>query len=310
MDRHAIEAVHADQITMGQFAVDLPLPLRVLDEHNAVWSIVRRSAEASGWGPRRLLAEWEWRRLRAYESRLCRRFDRVAVVSETDAAALDLTEDGHTVVPIAIDVDDLAYAPRTDEAGHVLSVATMFYPPNVEGVAWFAREVFPAIRQRRPATRFLIVGSRPPASIRRLATGDSGVVVTGYVAELEPFLRQSAVLVVPLHAGSGMRVKILEAFARGIPVVSTTIGAEGIDARPGEHLLIADEPAAFAEAVGRLLREPDAGERLARAARRLVEARYDWRTALRGLDRIYGDEPGAPALSGGGRLAAGRDGAV
>jgi sugar transferase (PEP-CTERM/EpsH1 system associated) len=290
LDRHPIDAVHADQISMAQFAVDLPVPLRVLDEHNAVWTIVRRSAASEGWGPRRLLAEWEWRRLRAYETDMCRRFDRVTVVSDADAAALALAgpPEALDIIPIAIDTDDLAFTPRPAEARHVLSLATMFYPPNIEGVGWFARAVFPRIRQAHPATRFLIVGSRPPASIRRLATADSGIVVTGYVADLEPLLRQSAVLVAPLHAGSGMRVKILEAFARGIPVVSTTIGAEGIAVQPGEHLLIADDPADFAAAVSRLLARPSEAARLAAAGRRLVEQRYDWRTALRGLDRIYG----------------------
>jgi glycosyltransferase involved in cell wall biosynthesis len=191
------------------------------------------------------------------------------------------------VVPIAVDVQELAYSPRTSEARHVVSVATMFYPPNVEGVHWFATEVFPSIRRQFPAARFYIVGSRPPLKISRLGERDTGVVVTGYVADLEPILRQSAVMVVPVHSGSGMRVKILDAFARGIPVVSTTVGAEGIDARKGEHLLIADSPEEFAQAVIQTLAEPAEADRRAGAARELVETRYDWRTALQGLDEVY-----------------------
>jgi glycosyltransferase involved in cell wall biosynthesis len=101
-------------------------------------------------------------------------------------------------------------------------------------------------------------------------------------------LRQAAVLVVPVHSGSGMRVKILEAFARGIPVVSTTVGVEGIAASHGKHLLVADEPAEFARAVIRLLREPAEAARLAKAGRELVVERYDWRRALVGLDEVYG----------------------
>jgi glycosyltransferase involved in cell wall biosynthesis len=123
--------------------------------------------------------------------------------------------------------------------------------------------------------------------VSALGAAGNGVVVTGYVADLQPVLDQSALLVVPLLSGSGMRVKILEAFARGIPIVSTTIGVEGIDARHGEHLLVADSPEDFARAVARLLRDPDLAARLARAGRQLVEARYDWRTALCGLDDIY-----------------------
>jgi glycosyltransferase involved in cell wall biosynthesis len=301
MTRERFDAAHADQLSMAQFAIDLPVPLRVLDEHNAVWRIVQRAAENEGWGPRRALAELEWRKLRAYEGDVCRRFDRVTVVSEEDrrslseAAGTPLAVD---VIPIATDTEALPYTPRLPEARNVVSVATMFYPPNVEGIYWFATEVFPSIRRAIPAVGFTIVGARPPGQIRRLAAPGSGVVVTGYVPDLEPTLRDSALLVVPLHSGSGMRVKILEAFARGIPIVSTTVGVEGIDATPGEHLLVADDPRDFAAAVVHLLQNPEEATRLARSARVLVEKRYDWRTALTPLDTIYGlASPGRGMIS-------------
>ncbi len=291
LSEYSFNAVHADQFSMAQFAVDLPLPLRVLDEHNAVWTIVRRAAAQQRWGPRRLLAELEWRKVRNYEGEMCRRFDRVLVVSEEDLRALREaagTRFAAEVLPIAVDTRELAFEPRTAAARHVLSVATMFYPPNSDGVHWFAREVFPLVRRAVATAQFFVVGSRPPRSIARLAGLGSNIVVTGYVQDLGPLLRQAAVMVVPVHAGSGMRVKILEAFARGVPVVSTSVGVEGIAARADEHLLVADEPHAFAERVVRLLRDPAEAARLARAARELVEARYDWRKVLRGLDEIYG----------------------
>jgi glycosyltransferase involved in cell wall biosynthesis len=283
------DAVHADQLTMAQFAVGLPIPLRVLDEHNAVWTIVKRAAERER-GLRRWLAELEWRKLRAYEGDVCRRFGWTTVVSEEDRAALREAAGADfpsLTIPIAVDTERLAFAPREPEARHVVSVATMFYPPNVEGVHWFADAVFPIVRRERPEVDFLVVGSRPPKQITALASPGSGVVVTGYVEDLDSVLRRSAVMVVPLHSGSGMRGKIREAVARGIPVVSTTIGVEGIDARAGEHLLVADEPAAFARAVARLLADRAEAARLAENARRLVEAAYDWRTALAPLDRLY-----------------------
>jgi glycosyltransferase involved in cell wall biosynthesis len=287
---YRFDAVHADQLTMGQFAVDLPLPLRVLDEHNAVWTIVRRVAEQERWGPRRLVAELEWRRLRAYELALCQRFDDVLVVSETDLR--DLTPPSGaaphaSVIPITVDTVALPFVLPGPDARHVLSMATMFYPPNVEGVLWFAREILPGIRARVPDIRFLVVGARPPAEVRDLETEASGVVVTGFVPDLDPYLSQSAVLVVPLHAGSGMRVKILEAFARGVPVVSTTIGVEGIEARNGEHLFVADTPEAFADAVVETLRDRVSAARRAASGRALVEERYDQRRALHTLDRVY-----------------------
>jgi glycosyltransferase involved in cell wall biosynthesis len=292
--RSPFDAVLADQLSMAQFAVGLPLAVRVLDEHNAVWTIVRRAARGEPWF-RRLPAELEWRKLKAYEGQVCRQFDHVTVVSEDDRRDLENASGGRfasTVVPIAVDTDALAFQPRTSEAQHVLSVATMFYPPNVEGILWFAEQGFPHVRSAVAGTRFLVVGSRPPRAVTDLGEEtDRGLTVTGYVADLDPLLRQSAVLVVPVHSGSGMRVKILEAFARGIPIVSTSIGVEGIEAEDGVHLLVADEPGAFAEAVIRLLREPETGRRLAAAGRALVERRYDWRTALAGLDGIFSADP-------------------
>jgi glycosyltransferase involved in cell wall biosynthesis len=296
LSRYQIDAVHADQLTMGQFAVDLPVPLRMLDEHNAVWTIVRRAARHEGWGPRRLVAEREWRRLRAYEGQLCLGFDRVLVVSEEDRRDLEAaagTKLQATVVPITVDAEALAFRPRTSEARHVLSMATMFYPPNVEAVEWFAREAFPRVRAGAPGTTFYVVGSRPPAHIKQLGEADLGIDVTGYVDDLEPYLRRSALLVVPLHSGSGMRVKILEAFSRGLPVVSTTVGVEGIEARHGEHLLVADTPEQFARAVLDVLNDPESARQRADAARRLVEERYDSRCSLRALDAMYGIEGAA-----------------
>jgi glycosyltransferase involved in cell wall biosynthesis len=290
VDQHAVEAVHADQLTMAQFAVDLPLPLRVLDQHNAVWTIVRRAARRQGWRPQRVLAEIEWRKLRSYEGQICRSFDTVTVVSEADRVALEQSAQASlpvATIPITIDPQDLPFEERSPAARHILSVATMFYPPNVEGVHWFSREVFPLVRRMLPETLLRIVGSRPPQRIAQLAHPTSGIVVTGYVADLKPVLRQSGVLIVPVHSGSGMRVKILEAFARGIPVVSTRVGVEGIDASSGEHLLVADEPRDFARAVVELLRDRATASRLAHAARQFVEANYDWRRALSGLDEVY-----------------------
>ncbi len=284
-----IDAVHADQISMAQFAVDLPIRLRVLDEHNAVWTIVRRSSTRVR-GVQRIATELEWRKMRRYEGDICRRFTVTTVVSDADRQFLELAAGRpfpNVVIPITVDTSELRALPRSEQARNILSVATMFYPPNVEGVHWFGREVFPLIRQAEPETQFFIVGSRPPAEIGNLAQPGSGIVVTGYLADLQAVLRQSAVVIAPVLSGSGMRVKILEAFARAIPVVSTTLGVEGIDARPGEHLLVGDSPADFAAAVTRLLRDPAEARRLASAARRLVEERYDRRFALSRLDTIY-----------------------
>jgi glycosyltransferase involved in cell wall biosynthesis len=290
LSRFVFDAIHADQLSMAQFAANQPVPLHVLDEHNAVWTIVKRSTQERRWGPTRLMMEIEWRKLKNYEGKICRQFEMTTFVSKEDRTALEVTAGGPlpgVVIPITVDVEQWSFEPREGNTQNVLSVATMFYPPNADGVQWFATEAFPLVRQSLPEATFTIVGSRPPTRITSLSQPNSGITVTGYVADVKPLFRQSAVMVVPVHSGSGMRVKILEAFSRGIPVVSTTVGVEGIEAQHGEHLLVADRPADFAKAITEVLSDRILANRLARAGRALVESKYNWQTALAGLDTVY-----------------------
>ncbi len=286
LSRERFDLVHADQLNMVRFALGTGLPV-VLDEHNAVWTMFQHMARQER-GIKRLLLELVWRRLRRYEGRVCRESHAVMAVSAEDRAALLAAgaSDPISVIPIAVDVAGIQVVPRQPSAQSILSMATMYWPPNIDGVLWFAREVLPLVRDAVPDAPFTIVGARPPAEVVALGR-DPSVQVTGYVDDPTPYLEASALLIVPLFAGGGMRVKILEALARGIPVVSTTIGAEGIEVTPGEHLLIADEPAAFAEAVIRVLRDRALADRLAAAGRRHALLRYDWRSVYPAIEPVY-----------------------
>ena len=292
--QRSFDIIHADQLNMAQFAVGLPAGARILDEHKAVWTSVRRMADQSHNLLRRIFLDIEARRLRRYEAEICARFDGILAVSVPDRYALELAavEAGVSLPPIAIipiAVDARAEPPvrREPVPKTILSIATMFWPPNVDGVLWFAREVYPLVRQAVPDVRFAIVGARPPHSVTRLAEDDPSIEVTGYVDDPRPYLERSAALIVPVRAGGGMRVKILEALARGVPVVSTTIGYEGIDLTPGNELLVGDTPAAFAAALIALLNDPALGCRLAAAGRRVAEDVYDWRVVNPQVDALY-----------------------
>jgi glycosyltransferase involved in cell wall biosynthesis len=280
------DLAHADQLNMAPFARATGLPV-VLDEHNAVWTIFKRLAEQEH-GIKRLLLELEWRRLKRYEGGICQTSAAVMTVSSEDRAALEAAgaPPNMPIIPIAVEVAGIQPAQRQPDAQGMLSMATMYWPPNIDGVLWFAREVLPLIRRDKLDAPFYIVGARPPAEVRAL-TRDPSVEVTGYVDDPAPYLESSALMVVPLRAGGGMRVKILEALARGIPIVSTTIGAEGIDVTPGEHLLIADEPADFAAAVVRLLRDRAFADQLATNGRIHAMARYDWRAVCPAVEPVY-----------------------
>jgi len=311
--RREFDIVHADQLNMAQYALRLSRARKVLDLHNALWLLYRRFWETMPNGPRKWLLGRDWQLLRRYEGEMCRRFDAVLAVTDEDrrelleAASGDRSASGDasymvggdsnhrlshrpiniSVIPIAIDTGALRPIDRSPEARTVLHIGTMYWPPNAQGVLWFVREVWPQVKAAVPDARFAIVGARPPHEVQALSQSDPSIEVTGYLPDPIDILRRTAVSIVPLSAGSGMRVKILENFARGLPTVSTTVGFEGIAAVPARDLLAADNAQEYAGAVIRLLRDPHEGRRLSDNARRLVETKYDYRVACRPLDAIY-----------------------
>ena len=238
--------------------------------------------------------------MKQYEGMLVRTFNRTLTVSEIDKQTLVQTaseggrfnkpfpESKISVVPIAIDTALLQPVTRQIGSRNILTLGTLRYPPNAEGILWFANEVFPILCQRLPDVSLTIIGANPSRQIQRLASIYPGrVQVTGYVQDLKPYVECAGTMVVPVRAGSGMRVRILEAFAMGIPVVTTTIGLEGIEAVPGEDALIADTPEDFASAVVRMLTDQSLQAVLSANGRKLAEERYDWNNALRNLGEVY-----------------------
>ncbi len=175
-----------------------------------------------------------------------------------------------------------APAPAIDNAARtpaLLFLGSMDWMPNIDAVVWFAREIFAPIQAAVPGVTLTIVGRTPTPAVRQLAAANPAITVTGTVPDVRPYLRQAAVCVVPLRAGGGTRIKIFEAMAAGLPVVSTRIGAEGLPVNDREHLLLADRPAEFAGAVVELLRQPELRRRLADNGRELVRTRFSWEQA-------------------------------
>jgi glycosyltransferase involved in cell wall biosynthesis len=267
----------------------------------------------------------QWRRLRTYEARVCREADAVLAVSDTDATLLRALAPRGRFHVLPNGVDTTAFACRaadgsgeahrgaaagtgrsgseaagagTVDAGlevaaphaegvELLFTGTMDFRPNVDAVLWFAEAILPRLRQARPEVRCLAVGKSPDPRLRAAARRQDGLIVTGGVPDVRPYLARAALYVVPMRMGSGVRLKVLEAMAAGIPMVSTRVGLEGIAAVDGEHALVADTPGAFAAAVLRLLADPALGARLARAARALVGRRYDWSRLTPTLVEVY-----------------------
>jgi glycosyltransferase involved in cell wall biosynthesis len=252
--------------------------------------LYRRLWETTSSGPRRWLLGRDWRLLKSYEGRLVREFNAVLAVSHEDEVALQEAAGQPVdivVVPIAIDIDEVAPVKREVEPNHILHIGTMYWPPNIDAVKWFVGEVYPLIRRERSDVQFDVIGARPPADLLALNDAGLGINVTGYVEDPTPYKRQAAVVVIPLLAGGGMRVKILNALAESVPIVSTTLGCEGIQVTAGRDILVGDTPEAFAAQVLRVLNDPDLGEQLASNGRCLVEEHYDYRNACRPLDEVY-----------------------
>jgi glycosyltransferase involved in cell wall biosynthesis len=272
-------------------ARERPVPPVVLDAHNCEWILQQRMGRTD-LGSRRwvggMYSALQAAKLRRYEGAAVAAADAVVAVSEADARALRRVGAPRRLIAVPNGVDTAALPLRAGngDGRTVLFTGTMDYRPNVDAVVWFVETVWPLVRARAPAARFEIVGRAPTAAVRALAAVD-GVDVVGEVPSVQPHFHRAAAYVAPLRIGGGSRLKLLEAFAYGTPVVTTSLGAEGIDLVPGRDADVADAPEAFADAVDGLLGEPLRRRELALSARRLVEARYDWRALVPPLERLY-----------------------
>jgi polysaccharide biosynthesis protein PslH len=276
--------VHADQLNMGQFALPLGVPVSVLDQHNAVWLITDRIRSSQTNPLKKLILTLETFKLRRYEQKICKKFSGVLAVSPSDAKALGLE---CKIVPIGVDAENCQPLARKPGSLNLVSLGTMFYPPNVEGALWFGQKVFPLIQKHRPNATFSIIGANPPAKVYQLAQKNPAIKILGYVENLRPVLEDSAGLIVPLLAGGGMRVKILDALALGLPIITTTLGGEGVALVNEQTALIADTPEEFAEACLKLLDSAELSEVLAGNGRQLALQVYDFRQAYKPLDDFY-----------------------
>ena len=231
--------------------------------------------------------------MRNWESAAAARFARVLVTSPAEAQWLAARIPQNRIRVVENGVDTETHLPRAAnrDAHTLLFTGTMGYLPNADAMEWFCREIFPRIQRALPDAQLEIVGHHPNARVQALANV-RGVHVRGQVPDVESFYRAARLVVVPLRAGGGTRLKILEAMAYGRAVVSTSIGAEGLNVRDGEDIVLADTADAFAARVIALWREDAERERIARSARELVEAQYAWNHIGAKLLSIYGELAG------------------
>jgi len=294
------ECIHADQLGMAQYALlgekingSRPRTRTVLDQHNAVFQIPSRLAETESSRFKRHLLLHEAKLLARYEVETSRAFDNVVFVTSEDRTAL--AEKGLSqrdlrrtrVIPICVEPKaDLGQNSNSRRRqNRVLSVGGLHWPPNAAGVSWFQQNVWTRVRKIVPDATLSVVGKLPESFA--MPPPHSRIAYLGHVPDIEPLFEQADAFIVPVLAGGGMRVKILDAWTRGLPVISTTIGAEGIDAQHEKNILIADTPKAFAEATVSVLTNPNVSRQLRDGGLRTVEDRYDWRKVYRAWDLVY-----------------------
>lgn len=288
--------LHVELTQTAIFLLGLRRPLSSLRLLDVNWFMLEQRAAAAS-GLRRLAERAAGWAMRWFEPWLYRRYDVIAAISEGDRQLLAAPCRPRPVLILplvpaqALQAD---VAPAVEGGPNLLFVGAMYRTFNVQGVRWFLESVWPLVREQVPKARFFVVGYDPPPEIRAYHDGES-VVVTGAVEDVAPWYRAATVFVSPLLVAGGLLQKVIDALAAGVPVVATTVSNHGLGATAGEHLLLADSAADFAEAVVRLLNDPHERERLAQAGQQFVRGRYDleeavgrWEALMRGC-QTFGD---------------------
>jgi glycosyltransferase involved in cell wall biosynthesis len=288
--RDGQDLVQVEFVHMARYAVDLPADLpRVFRPHNVESEILEgyashhRNPLLASYAA--LQASW----LRRYEAAACARFDRCLAVTEADAAKFREWSPGARIETIPVGVDTDLFRPDAlavpAEPGRIATTGDYAWPPTADGLRFLVHDVFPRVRAVVRDARLSVIGRDPPD----LGGGGSpdGVDVLGRVPDVRPEILRSALFVAPTRIGSGVRVKTLEALALGRPVVATSVGCSGIDVRPGEHLLVADDPDALAGHIVALLRDPERAARLGAAAAARVAERHAWSALAARFESVY-----------------------
>lgn len=273
--KESFDLVVCDFVQMARNVIGLPGPSKVLFQHNVEAEIFGRHArQDKGWLRRKYM--WlQWRKMRQFERQAGKEFDAVVAVSGRDKMMFERDYGWNHVntIDTAVDTEYYVASERGEVVDRVLFVGSLDWLPNVDGLCFFHSEVWPRIRTERPDATFQIVGRNPPNSIKQW-DGRNGVEVFADVPDTRPYLEEASVFVVPLLVGGGTRLKIFEAMAMQKAVVSTSLGAEGLDVTPGEHIAIADTPAQLARSTIDLLTDANQRLRMAKCAQRHVSENY------------------------------------
>jgi len=286
LDQNEFDVIQTEFTFMGGFQIK-GKALKILDAHNIEHENYRRMWVNARSLLRKIHYYREYKKLSKEEIEACRRYDAVFTTSENDKKILDALVPSVVkfVVPNGVDTQYFKPSTESEEPYSLIFTGMMAYLPNHDGMLYFLDEILPHIQQQIPEVKIYIVGNKPPQELLKRAS--SNVIVTGHVDDVRPFIRRSSVYVVPLRMGSGTRLKVLEAMAMKKPIVTTSIGCEGIDVKDRESVLMEDSPMEFAGAVVELLKNQRLRRALSENGYNLVHARYDWSIIGQSIEQYY-----------------------
>jgi sugar transferase (PEP-CTERM/EpsH1 system associated) len=286
---YPIDAVHAYRLRMAPYALEVPEKIRVLDYTDALtrYFAARKDQPARFW--EKLYLQREARCIQKYEVNASYRFDASIISSPLDREVLRTqgASESMEVVTNGVDTSAVRPAPKLPKTQTVLFVGNMQYPPNAQGVAGFCTQTWPRVIAAVPGAKFLVIGNPPQGQAKQWALKYPGAIFQGMVPELQPFYAQARVVVCPLDVASGRQFKVIEAFAAGVPVATTSVVAKNLDAAPGKHLLTGDTPETLADQIIHLLRDDKLAERIRQNARKLAVQTYDWSQVAQALLDLY-----------------------
>jgi polysaccharide biosynthesis protein PslH len=282
------DLVQFEILYMGHYASipktkGIPALLRQQNVETIVWE---RLAER-GRGLISLYSKIQALKMRQYEKLICEQVDACLAITQVDSQTLRRmsSQISTFVVPVGVDLDVYSPTNEVEKPFNLVYVGSMDYYPNEDAILWFTTKILPMIKAQIPGTKLFIVGRNPSNKVRKLCNND--IIVTGTVEDVQAFIQQASVFLVPLRIGSGIRIKILQAMAMGKAIVSTSVGAQGIALTSGQNIVISDTPKEFSESVIHLLQEPEIRLLLGRNARQFVEKYYRWETIIDDLEKIY-----------------------
>jgi polysaccharide biosynthesis protein PslH len=286
LDNGHFDLIHCE---WTPYLVNVPrcnIPL-VVDAHNVESTIWRRYFLNEKNPVRKMYIYLQSKKMERFEGTFLASASRVIAVSENDRAEVIRWQGKCSVIENGVDIDYFCPNGSAAVPHSLVFCGGLDWRPNVDAVIYFLDEIWPIVSKNYPRCTLTLVGRNPVPNQLEYVLRAKGVRLTGTVADVRPYIRNSSVVIVPLRIGSGSRLKILEAFAMGKPVVSTSVGAEGLRVRDEQEILLADTPDKFAERVSRLFEDNRLGDRLGREGRRLVEKEYQWKMLSEKLESLW-----------------------